>query len=64
MSKGHVHDWQLIRTFIGEGKPKIMQRLVPSTTTASTPKVQMWLDSRQEYALMVCGCGEKKEVRV
>lgn len=56
----HEHTWNFIRTFIGDGEEKIMQRMV--VDVSGEPVVQMYTDARQEYALYHCVCGEKKEV--
>lgn len=64
MSK-HEHSWNFIRTFIAEGEPKTMQRLVAAPVGSNEkPKMEMWVDCRQEYALYHCVCGEKKEVEL
>lgn len=63
----HQHDWQFEKTFIAEGKPKLMRRLVfPEISMVEgeyvCPKVEMWVDCRQEYARFICICGERKVV--
>ena len=61
----HVHNWNLIRTFVGEGEPKIKQQMVvPPIGSDDEPKIKMWTDCRQEYVLYHCECGEKKEVEL
>ena len=61
----HEHDWNFIRTFIAEGKPKTMRRLEPAPVGSSEkPKIKMWVDTRQEYALYHCVCGEKRQVEL
>lgn len=61
----HVHKWNYIRTFIAEGKPRVMQQLQPTPIGSSEkPKMKMWVDARQEYALYHCVCGEKKQVEL
>lgn len=64
----HKHEWNLIRTFIGEGEPRLMKQMVVSTILDTEdnapPKMRMWTDSSQEYALYHCVCGEKKGVKL
>jgi hypothetical protein len=65
MGEIHKHSWNFIRTFIAEGKPKTMKRIIPTFVDSTNPtKVQMWIDARQEYALYHCVCGEKKQVEL
>jgi hypothetical protein len=61
----HNHHWQFIRTFIGVGKPRVVQMPVFSPIGYDKkPKIKMWTDCRQEYALYHCVCGQKKEVGI
>ena len=61
----HEHSWHFIRTFIADGKPKVMQRLeVPPVGSDEKPKVMTWMDARQEYALYHCPCGVSKNVEI
>lgn len=57
----HKHRWQFKKSFIADGKPKVMQQLVPAII-GEPPKLKMWIDASQEYAQFVCECGALKDV--
>lgn len=61
----HIHTWHLVRTFIAEGEPKVMQQVEPvAVGSTDAPKVKTWVDARQEYCLYHCTCGESKSVAI